>query len=76
MSEVELKRIEVKLDQIIRLLAFNAVKDMKLNNGILALGAAGLDRNLIAIILGTTPDTVSTRLSEAKAKIRKTAKLI
>jgi DNA-directed RNA polymerase specialized sigma24 family protein len=74
MSEVELKRIELKLDQITRLIAINAVKDMKLNNAILALGAAGLERSLIAEILGTTPNTVSTRLSEAKAKVRKNAK--
>ena len=67
MSDKALNEISQKLDQLIALVAANAVKGMKQADAIVVLGAAGLDRNLIAQILGTTPGTVSVRLSQVKA---------
>jgi len=68
MSEKTLEEISKKLDQLILLSAVNAVKGMKQTPAIVMLGAIGLDRNLIAQVVGTTPGTVSVRLSEAKKK--------
>lgn len=68
MSEEGLRNITKKIDQLVALTAANAVKGMKPTEAILVLGALGLDRNLIAEIAGTTPATVSVRLSEAKSK--------
>jgi pyruvate/2-oxoglutarate dehydrogenase complex dihydrolipoamide dehydrogenase (E3) component len=67
-SEKLLNEIKEKLEQIVSLVAATAVKGMKPSEAIGLLGASGLDRNLIAQIVGTTPNTVSVRLSEAKAK--------
>jgi len=67
-SDKILKEISQKLDQLVALVAASAVKGLKPTEAILLLGAARLDRNLIAQIVGTTPNTVSVRLSEAKAK--------
>lgn len=67
MSDEILTQINEKLDQLVKLTAANAVKGMKQAEAIVVLGAAGLDRNLIAAILGTTPGTVSVRLSQVKA---------
>ena len=67
MSDQVLNEINQKLDQLVALVASNAVKGMKQAEAILLLGAAKLDRNLIAQILGTTPGTVSVTLSQAKA---------
>jgi hypothetical protein len=63
-----LERIESKLDQIIRLLALRVAGEVKQGEAILLLGAAGLDRNLIAGLLKTTPNTVSVTLSTSKNK--------
>lgn len=68
MSDEALKKISEQLDQLIALVAQNAVKGMKSTEAILSLGAAGLERNVIAGITGSNPATVSVRLSEAKAK--------
>jgi hypothetical protein len=68
MSEELLKKISKQLDQLLALNAINLVKGMKPTESILALGSAGLDRNLIAQVTASTPATVSVRLSEAKAK--------
>jgi DNA-directed RNA polymerase specialized sigma24 family protein len=67
-SDDVLNEINQKLDQLVGLVAANAAKGMKPTEAILLLAAAGLDRNLIAQIVGTTPGTVSVRLSEARAK--------
>lgn len=67
MSDQVLTEISQKLDQLVSLVAASTVKGMKQSEAILFLGAAGLDRNLIAQILGTTPGTVSVRLSQAKS---------
>jgi len=71
MSEDTLDKISEQLDQLIAVSALSAIKGMKPTEAILALGSAGLDRNLIAQITGSTPLTVSVRLSEAKAKANK-----
>ena len=71
MSEDALKKIADKLDQLISLTATNTIKGMKPTEAILVLGSAGLDRNAIAQMTGSTPGTVSVRLSEAKAKANK-----
>jgi hypothetical protein len=68
MADKVLEDISKKLDQLIALTAANAVKGMKQTPAILTLGAIGLDRNLIAQIVDTTPATVSVRLSESKKK--------
>jgi hypothetical protein len=68
MSEELLSTISKQIDQLLALAAINSVKGMKPTEAILTLGAAGLDRNLIAQITDSTPATVSVRLSEAKAK--------
>lgn len=65
---MDLTAIGEKMDQLISLVAANLVGGMKQNDAILFLGRVGLDRTLIADLVGTTPNTVSVRLSEAKAK--------
>jgi hypothetical protein len=74
MSEEALSKISEQLDQLIALVALNTTKGMKPTEAILALGSAALDRNLIAQITGSSPLTVSVRLSEAKAKKKPSAK--
>jgi hypothetical protein len=68
MEEEILIRIDQKLDAIVRLLAGNHIEGKNKTEAINILGALGLDPNLIAEIVGTTPGTVHTRLSEAKKK--------
>lgn len=68
MSDEILKDICKKIDCLILLSAKNTVKGLNTNEAILLLGDIGLDRNLIARVAGTTPGTVSVRLSEAKAR--------
>ena len=58
------------LRQIANTLGFfvvNYFKDKTDTDRILFLSNLGFDRNSVAAIVGTTPQTVSTRLSEAKA---------
>jgi len=71
MSEQILLSIEAKLDTIIRLFASmiidGAAFEEKTNKDkILKLNELGLDRNLIATILGTTPLYVSVIVSQSK----------
>jgi hypothetical protein len=61
-----LGRIEEKLDQMLRLAALQMTKGLKQPPAIELLAAAGIDRNLIAELLQTTPNTVSVRLSTMK----------
>ena len=61
------------LRQIANTLGFLVVnssdfKDKTDTGRILFLSNLGFDRNSVAAIVGTTPQTVSTRLSEAKAQ--------
>lgn len=66
MSDQVLTEISKKLDHLVVLFATSMVKGMKANAAILALDAAGLDRNLIAQVVGTSPSSVRARLSEAR----------
>lgn len=73
MAEEILERIDTKLDIIIRLLGSKAIEGKGKTEAILTLGALGLDTNLIAEIVGTTPGAVSVRLSEARKKSKSQA---
>ncbi len=68
MSEKILEEISEKLDHLVLLTATNTAKGLKPNEAIVTLGEIGLDRNVIARIVGTTAATVSVRLSEARAR--------
>jgi hypothetical protein len=72
-DEEVLKRIEAKLDQMLRLAALRITTGLKQAPAIQLLASAGIDRNLIAEILNTTPNTVSVTLSTMK-KAKKTSK--
>jgi hypothetical protein len=54
------------LDTILRVVAWSAVDGRTLTESARFLSRLGLDRNQIAAICDTTPQTVSVRLSEAK----------
>jgi len=67
MEEEILASLDKKLDAIVRLLARQCIEDKpNKTEAIKALGALGLDRNLIAEIVVTTRATVDARLAEAK----------
>ena len=69
MEEEVLARIDKKLDAIVRMLASRCIEGMtKKTEAIIALGALGLDPNVIAQIVDTTPATVYARLAEVKRK--------
>lgn len=68
-----LERIEAKLDQILRLAALQITGNMKGVSAIRLLGAAGFDRQLIADLLGTTPNTVSVTMSNSRKARKKHA---
>jgi len=68
------REMVAKLDQLVMLASTSAVRGLKPNEAISILGQIGLDRNVIAQIVGTTPDTVSVRLSEAKSRKTKAGK--
>lgn len=68
MSDEILQEISEKLDHLVLLSATNIARGLKPNEAIIVLGDIGLDRNVIARIVGTTAATVSVRLSEAKAR--------
>jgi len=70
MTKEILERIDTKLDIMIRLLASRAVEGRSKTEAILVLGVSGLETDLIAEIVGTTPGTVRARLSEAKRKVK------
>lgn len=65
------QEVLTKLDAIIRLLALQLTAQRGTVDAIRLLGRAGLDRNLIADVCQTTPNTVSVRLSEAKKNPKK-----
>jgi DNA-directed RNA polymerase specialized sigma24 family protein len=69
MSEQEqiLSEISTKMDQIIRLLALNLVKDMETQKEqILTLASFDFGPSEIAELIGTTSNTVNVTLSRAK----------
>ena len=61
-----LHRIELKLDQMLRIAALQMTNNMKQGPAIQLLASAGFDRRLISELLNTTPNTVSVTLSKAK----------
>jgi DNA-directed RNA polymerase specialized sigma24 family protein len=66
-----LQEISAKLDTVIRLLAHQvAAQHGTLARKAQALSSAGLGRSDIAAVCGTTANTVSVRLAEAKRKPR------
>jgi len=76
MSEADFKKaVMEKLDTLIKLVAVNANAQSLLggkskNDQIKILADLGLQRNIIALMVGTTPETVSVRLSEMKSKTK------
>lgn len=76
MEEEILKSIDTKLAAIIRLLASGSIQGKKKTEAIITLGSLGLDAALIAELVGTTPATVFTRLSEIKRKSKVESKKI
>jgi DNA-directed RNA polymerase specialized sigma24 family protein len=73
-NEVRLDEVSEKLDTIIKLLALNIISDDEpLRENALRLQRAGLAPKDIATLCGTTANTVSVLLSNAKrdAKRRK-----
>ncbi len=71
MDDKDLKAISSKLDVIIRLLSHQMIQGKNQTESILFLGQLGLDRNVIAEMVGSSPATVSVRLSEAKNRANK-----
>lgn len=67
-NEDMLAKISDQLSQLTRLIALSMTAEKKQRDQILFLSRAGLDRNEIANILGTTPGTVSVELSILKKK--------
>jgi hypothetical protein len=71
-DEERFKEISSKMDLIVRLLALNIVKDLKVQKDkIITLSSFGFGPSEIAGLLGTTPNTVSVALSEMKKKTKK-----
>ena len=70
MNEEQFEELKEKLDQIIRLLAINFVKDYKLQKDkIITFSTLGYKPSEIAKFLGTTANTVSVTLSEARREV-------
>ena len=63
-----LERIEKKLDVLILLIASGVGIDLPISERAPILHRAGLDRNSIAAVCNTSPESVSVRLTEAKKR--------
>jgi DNA-binding NarL/FixJ family response regulator len=61
-------RIEEKLEKVMRLLAVQITSGLKREPAIQLLAAAGLERQMIADVLNTTPNTVSVIMSTSRAR--------
>jgi len=55
-----------KMDMLIRLTALQLIGDRTGTEAIAVLGRSGLDNDLIALIVGTTPATVRATLSRVR----------
>jgi DNA invertase Pin-like site-specific DNA recombinase len=68
----KLSELSRKIDLLIQVVAVTSrkenIEEKSKKQQIKILSDMGLSRNLIALIVGTTPETVSVRLSEGKAK--------
>lgn len=72
----KLDELSTKIDALIQVLAITTQKENVLKGKTKAgqiklLSDLGLPRTVIAWIVGTTPETVSVRLSEIKSKAKK-----
>ena len=63
-----LLRIDLKLGQMLRLIALQSTRELKQAQAIEFLSASGFEPKLIADMLKTTSNTVSVSLSKSKAK--------
>jgi len=72
MSDKQFNNLMQKLDILIKLTAFNSLKDKNKTEQIIILADLGFERQDIANIVGTTPLTVSVTLSQMKQKKKKT----
>jgi DNA-binding CsgD family transcriptional regulator len=66
----ELKRVNERLDKLIRLMAVSATHGLTTTEKITVLHQAGLTPTDIAEILGTSRNAVNVRLSEMRRKRR------
>jgi len=72
MDEKQFKEITSKMDLVVRLLALNIVKDLKVQKDkIIALSSFGFGPSEIAKLLGTTSNTVNVALSEMRKMAKK-----
>jgi DNA-directed RNA polymerase specialized sigma24 family protein len=72
MDENQFKEMTNKIDLIIRLLALNLVKDLKVQKDkIIALSSFGFGPSEIAKLLGTTANSVMVTLSMIRKKTKK-----
>jgi DNA-directed RNA polymerase specialized sigma24 family protein len=71
MADSDAKSLEQKLDMLIRLNAYMATKDMKVADAAPILNELGMSASEIALILGSTPNAVNVRISEARAEKKK-----
>ena len=67
-NEDNLQEINHRLDTLIRLVAYQTVEKMTLSEGAPLLRRLGFTSSEIAAIYGSTANTVSVRLAEAKKK--------
>lgn len=68
MDEKQFQVLTSKLDSIIALLAGQRIADKPKTEAILDLHQLGLDKHTIAHLVGTSPNAVAVRISEAKKK--------
>lgn len=71
MAEDPMLEVSAKLEILVKLVAAAIGQGKPLRESIILLAHCGLDRKVIADVLGTTPMTVSVRLSEAKKKSKR-----
>ncbi len=71
MEEKSLKKIEEKLDIIIKLLCSKCVEGKSKTDSILILEAMGIDRELIYQLTKSTPASIRSTISTAKNKNEK-----
>lgn len=67
MTDQNYKKIEEKLDIIIKLLSMPLIVGKTQTDFIIFLSQMGFDRNVIANIVGASPAVVSSRISEPKS---------
>ena len=76
----KLDELSTKIDALIQVVAITSRKEIiakgkTKTDQIVILSDLGLSRKIIALIVGTTPEAVSVRLSQLKAEKKKTEKL-